>query len=280
MSVTQPVIAQYFFIDDEGSRTWDVKFQSDIPYNKLTRLYIAFAWIRDGKLTYKTTVNNPTDEARISNLVKACRNANPKAEIYISSGFDDDGSMYHEAAENPDAFAQSVVDFLRKHSIDGYDMDWEYGLENQKLNALLTASRSALNAASQEDGKTYGLTLATWYYVQSAYDLATISETVDTINIMSYGKDRDLSSIVEEFRSEGFPVPKIIGGIETEKDYGEAGGADTLGSDGTIAKKAAFACDNGLAGMMAWRLDNDHLDNGLSTYKGAEQLYESMSENQ
>ena len=65
-----------------------------------------------------------------------------------------------------------------------------------------------------------------------------------------------------------------------EKDYGEAGGADTLGSDGTIAKKAAFACDNGLAGMMAWRLDNDYVDNNLSTYKGAEQLYESMSENQ
>lgn len=50
--ITKPVIGQYFYIADEGQRTWAVKFRSDIPYNLLTRLYIAFAWIRDGKLTY------------------------------------------------------------------------------------------------------------------------------------------------------------------------------------------------------------------------------------
>ncbi len=37
----KPVIGQYFFIADEGSRTWAVKFRSDIPFDKLTRLYIA-----------------------------------------------------------------------------------------------------------------------------------------------------------------------------------------------------------------------------------------------
>lgn len=276
MSVTKPVIAQYFFIKDEGLCIWDKKFSSNIPYDKLTRLYIAFAWLKDGKLTYENTTNKPIDADRISALVKACRAANPSAEIYISSGFEpNSGSMYLKAAENPDGFAQSVVDFLRHHKLDGYDMDWENGLQKEGLNNLLTATRKALDAASQEDGKTYGLTLATWPYVHPEYDLPTIAQTVDAINIMSYGSHRNLSPIVEQFRIGGFPVSKMIGGIETEKDYPE-GGVDTLRSDGTIAEKAAFARNNGLAGMMAWRLDNDYLDNGLSTYKGAEQLAESM----
>ena len=237
VSVTRPVIAQYFLIDDEGSRTWKVKFH-DIPFDKLTRLYIAFAWIResDGKLTYKNTTNKPTDAERISALVKACRAANPFAEIYISSGYDEHGYMYHKAAENPEGFAQSVVHFLRHHSLDGYDMDWENGLEGkmEELKELLEATREALDDASKEDGKPYGLTLATWETVDkyaldkidktkkvepSNYALAEIGKTVDAINIMSYGEGRDLSAIVAEFSEAGFPVPKMIGGIETEKDY-------------------------------------------------------------
>lgn len=274
-SFTSPVIAQYFFIDDEGSRTWAVKLQNNIPYDKLTRLYIAFAWIQDGRLTYKNTTNNPTDAERISALVKACRTANPLAEIYISSGFDD-GSMYHTAAKNPDYFAQSVVGFLRSHSLDGYDLDWENGLNKEDLNKLLTATRAALDQASLADGKRYGLTLATWPSVQPEYDLATISQVVDAINIMSYGRDRALSSIVEEFINAGFPASKAIGGIETEVDYSEAGGPDTLGSGGTIAQKAASAMKRGMTGMMAWRLDNDYVRNNLSTYQGAKQLAQCM----
>ena len=47
------------------------------------------------------------------------------------------------------------------------------------------------------------------------------------------------------------------------------GGEDTLGPEGTIAQKATYARNNGLAGMMSWRLDNDYVENGISTYQGA-----------
>lgn len=48
--------------------------------------------------------------------------------------------MYLQAARNPARFAESVVAFLRANALDGYDMDWENGLEKNALNALLTAA--------------------------------------------------------------------------------------------------------------------------------------------
>ena len=280
------VIGQYFYIADEGDRTWAVKFRSDIPFDKLTRLYIAFAWIRDGLLTYNNMSNTPTDQQRIAALVGACRQENPTAQIYISSGYDSDGSMYKEAANNPSAFADSVVAFLRANKLDGYDMDWENGLQKQALNDLLIAVRSALNTASKQDGKTYGLTLAVWQYgYLGKYDLATIASNVDEINIMSYGTGLLLPNCVRSYSDFGFPMSKMIGGIDTESDYHNWGGTvDTLGSNGTIAEKAAYAWQNGLAGMMAWRLDNDYVVkdpptgqySGPSTYRGAIQLFNSM----
>lgn len=274
--MTTPVIAQYFYIQDENARTWDVKFRNDIPYTRLTRLYIAFGWLKNGRLTYGDT-SNPDAATRVKALTAACRATNPAAEVFISSGYDD-GTMYKEAANNPTAFANSVVEFLRDNNLDGYDMDWENGLDMQAMNSLLKATRVALDAASKIDQRRYHLTFATWPFVQSAYDIKAMAETLDAINVMSYGRLRDLGSIVDEYTNAGFPANKIIGGIDTEVGYREEGGEDTLGPDGTIAQKAAYARNNGLAGMMSWRLDNDYVENGISTYQGALQLYASMTE--
>lgn len=97
--ITKPVIGQYFYIADEPPRTWALKFRSDIPYSCLTRLYIAFAGIVNGQLTYANTTDNPKDQQRIAALVDACRAANPSAEIFITSGTDAD--PYIQAAANP-----------------------------------------------------------------------------------------------------------------------------------------------------------------------------------
>lgn len=252
-----------------------MKFRNDIPFDKLTRLYIAFAWIRNGLLTYNDMSNTPTDQQRIAALVGACREKNPAAQIYISSGYDD-GSMYMQAALNPGAFAASVVAFLQANTLDGYDMDWENGLDKDALNTLLAAVRNALDAASEADGKSYGLTLAVWPNVQPEYDMGTIGKTVDGINIMSYGARRSLQPIAENYYAAGLPWSKMIGGIDTEPGYRE-GGTDTLGPSGTIAQKAAYAQQRGLAGMMSWRLDNDYTVNRISTYQGAIQLYHCMA---
>ena len=270
--MASPVVAQYFFFQDEGDRTWTVKFREDIPYAKLTRLYVWPAWLDNGLLILgmQTDPDSPT---RVEALTAACRQANPGAEVYISSGYDD-GEMYLEAAKDPGRFADSVVAFLRRYGLDGYDMDWENGLETQPLNDLATALRSAFDTAGAEDGKHYGLTLATWPKPDRAYDMSVLAAQLDAINIMSYGVDESLEGCAQAYEQQGFPAAKMIGGVDTENGY--LGGVDTIGSDGSIAEKAQYALQNGLAGMMEWRLDNDYVVDDISTYKGADQLWESM----
>lgn len=276
MKTSQPVIAQYFFFANEKTRDWKIKFRGDIPYHLLTRLYIWPAWLDDGLLVLRDDADsrNPDAAERVRALTTACRAANPAAEVYISTGYDN-GDMYKKAAERPERFAASVVAFMRKYGHDGLDMDWENGLVREGLNSLLTALRAAFDEAGAQDGKRYGLTIATWPYVQPAYDFPVMARTLDAINIMSYGRVRDLGSIVDDFT--GFPRDKIIGGVDTEVGYPE-GGEDSLGPDGTIAQKAEYARRNGLAGMMSWRLDNDYVGGDeVATYKGAAQLHASMT---
>ena len=269
----QPIVGQYFYFQDEGARDWGVKFRKDIPYGKLTRLYLSMLWLKNGQLTFGAP-STPSPEDRVTALTKACRAANPSAEVFVSSGYDD-GSMYLEAAKDPPRFAASVVALLRRYGLDGYDMDWENGLDRDALNALVTATRKALDAAGQKDGKRYGLTLATWPYGNSEYDFAVLGKQLDAINLMSYGADQTIDDCMPSY--QGFPTAKIIGGIDTEDGYPGPGGTDTLGASGSIAQKAGYARKNGLAGMMAWRLDNDYVVNDVSTYKGAEQLWTSMT---
>ncbi len=270
------IIGQYFYIADEPPRTWAIKFQPDIPYANLTRLYIAFAWLNNGLLTYANTTDNPTDQQRIADLAGACRAANPSAEIFITSGYDQTGAMYKLAAQNPTAFANSVVAFLRGNNLDGYDMDWENGIGGNDLDTLLKATRSALDTAGRQDGKRYGLTMATWPSPYGrGYNMQNFPGEVDQINLMSYGTYDPMTGDVGEWTQAGMPIAQIIGGIETENGY--SGGQDTLGPTGSIAAKATYAWQNGMAGMMEWRLDNDYVNTTtqLSTYQGAMQLYQS-----
>jgi chitinase len=131
------------------------------------------------------------------------KQANPKLKTIISIGGWSWSNRFSDVAADPATrsnFANSAVNFLRKYSFDGVDLDWEYpvggGLagnsyrpaDKQNYTLLLQAIRSALNTAGTADGKHYSLTIASGAsptYIQNT-ELSSIASIVDWINIMTY----------------------------------------------------------------------------------------------
>ena len=281
----QPIIAAYFLIFDEGyDQTMTVP--DDIPWNKINRLYIAFATVNDGILTEATADGTSAEEAeeKIRNVINLCHNGNPDAEIFISSNFGDQSidDNYLEAARDPQRFADSVLGFLGKYNLDGYDMDWEtYRINNyaEELLTLLSACNDTLKQAGPNPhGKPYKVSHSIWPGVHSPETVASLKDCVDNINLMTYGAESgdDLQSYAESYHEAGFPYEKMIGGVESELGYSENGGHDTQGS---IQEKCEVAKEKNLAGMFSWRLDNDMRDQGSPpTFQVANWLNEAITE--
>ena len=274
ISRTQPIIAQYFGIWAEQGQTWEQKFRSDTPFDKLTRLYISFGKIikkEDGH--FSINFDGSTDHVHA--LIDRIRAVNPHAEIFLTVGGNGNDDSFGGAA-NDDLFAMNVRDFLLSYGMNGFDIDWEEGLNKQALNKLTQNLYQVLHAVGDQ------LTLDVWPYA-GMYDMSTLRNSVDQINVMSYGTGLSLANIVPIFIQAGFPAEKIIGGIETESGYNQFGGVtDSLGPDGTIVAKAKYVLSHGMAGMMEWRLDNDYAtaDNPLvPTYQGALLLWSAMYNN-
>lgn len=270
----KPIIAQYFgiWVDEGRHQQWEQKFRSDTPFTKLNRLYISFCKIvkaPDGGFTIEFDGN--VDHAVA--LINRMREVNPQAEIFVSLGGDGGPNAFGGAAKDA-RFAEHVREFLQKYQLQGIDIDWEMGLQRELLSRLITQLSPVLHQAGLK------LTLAVWQFVSPAYDMSVLTPQLDQMNIMSYGQIRKLDGIVKQYVDAGFPIEKLIGGIEVENPYRE-GGPDTLGETGTIVQKANFARQHGMAGLMSWRLDNDYPeDDNLNypTYRGALQLYEAMNQ--
>lgn len=283
----EPVIAAYFYLFDDAYDA-AMSVQEEIPWNKINRLYIAFATVDDGVLTDIATDDSSGDEAeqKIRAVVELCRNGNPDAEIFISSNYGDSmDEEYLEAAEDPQRFADSVVDYLDKYGLDGYDMDWEtYQINDcsDDLQALLYACNAALEQAGPNPhGDPYKLSHTLWPGVHSPETVASLSDIVDDVNLMTYGPgpSYDLESYAQSYHDAGFPYEKMIAGVESEFGYADNGGVDT---EDSIREKCAFVKENNLSGIFSWRLDNDmRTDDGQSgggqpTFQVANWIYEAM----
>lgn len=242
------IIAHYFGIFD------NVTLPSGIPLHLLTRLYLAFAVI-----TSDCSLLLPHPE-KVSLLINQTRELNPSAEIFISLSGD------FPKIPNSPRFYRSLLQLVQDLRLDGVDLDWEDDLDRFGLTDLI------LNLSSLLHPRGIKLTLAAWPSPQYEYNISVMKTHLDQINIMSYGERADLSMIIREYTTAGFPSEKIIGGIITEDPY--PGGVDT---DQSISEKTSAARKMGAAGMMSWRLDNDYTDEkGQPQFKGAYSLYHAV----
>ena len=281
------VIAAYYYLFEPS---YDAAIADGIPWKKINRLYIAFATVHDGVLTDLPAGDSPGDITKqeetgrkIRNIIALCRQGNSDAEIFISSNFGgglDD--QYAQAAQDPQKFADSVVDYMKKYGLDGYDMDWESRQIDEyapQLTTLLSTCHAAFAAAgNNQPGHPYRLTHTVWPGVESPETVAGLIDSVDELNLMTYGPGDgyDLASYADSYHQAGVPYEQMIGGVESESGYPENGGPDT---EASVATKCAYVKANNLAGLFEWRMDNDlrTSDGGPPTFRVTGWMHDCLS---
>jgi chitinase len=221
-----------------------------IHAEKLTHVNFAFARIgQDGRVA----LADAGIEANLLRLV-GLKKTNPHLKIIISvGGWEADG--FSDAAltdASRAVFADSAVALVRKYSLDGVDLDWEYpgqgvaGIkyrseDKQNFTRLLKALRGKLDLASAAQGRSgenrYSLSIASAdreYFEHT--EMGLLHVYLDWINVMSYDffnsltpttghhaglykaalaapTDRDADSSVKQHLAAGIPPEKIVLGV-------------------------------------------------------------------
>jgi chitinase len=228
---------------------------SKIAAAQLTHLNYAFANIRNGQVVE----GSPHDAENLKTLT-ALRRAHPQLKILVSVGgwtWSGGFSGAASTAESRKRFVASAVSFVRRHDLDGLDVDWEYpGLpgfgnphtpeDGQHFTRLMADLRRALDAEGARRGRRAVLTFAAGAFPDfiAHTELARVQRSVDYVNLMTYDfREADVDSVtghhanlcdtpaddkhvsvdraVRQFLAAGVPRTKLVVGIPF---YGRAWG--------------------------------------------------------
>lgn len=168
-----------------------------LPAERLTQVNYAFAEIEDNK----AILTNPNQDRKNLQCLTALRKRNPDLKIVLSLGGWDGSGGFSDAAstaQRRETFAQSCLDLLLAHDLDGIDLDWEYPVsggsgthrpqDKQNFTLLLKALRQKLDQRGQQDGKRYCLSIAGAF--SSSYlgniEPQAVAEIVDHVFLMTY----------------------------------------------------------------------------------------------
>ena len=169
-----------------------------IAPEKVTHINYAFANIKDGRV-----VEGFPDDARNYKALGSLRAKNPQLKILVSVGGWTWSGAFSDMALTPETrrpFVESAVEFVRRHDLDGFDVDWEYpglpGIGNpyrpedkENFTALMTELRAALDKEGQARGRKYLLTFAAGANVHEFLvktEMNKVQAVVDFVNLMTY----------------------------------------------------------------------------------------------
>ena len=110
-------------------------------------------------------------------------------------GWNEGGKKYSAMAETKQSrekFIKSVVNFMKEHGFDGFDLDWEYpgaqdrdGGWNDKQNFASLVEELAL-AFKPYNWLLSAAVSPAKFRVNDGYDVRKISQHLDFINVMTY----------------------------------------------------------------------------------------------
>lgn len=268
--------------DDPGYRVIGYVSDGDklppISASKLDVINFAFAHVNP---QHEVFLPRETATRSLAGLT-ALRKDNPDLKIMLSVGGWGAGN-FSEAAATEAArarFADTAVELVRRHDLDGVDIDWEYpghpgpGISysaDDKANfpLMLEAVRARLDALGKtQDGRHYLLTIAAADGdAARGLDLPRISAILDWINLMTYDfygslkrttghhaglrpsrtaepGSRNTVQAVEEFLAGGVPPRKLHVGLAF---YGRTFDEVTDGNNGLDRPFASGG------GFISWR---------------------------
>jgi chitinase len=221
-----------------------------IAPEKLTHINFAFARIDDGG---RIVFEDPKFASALKSLL-ALKQRNRRLRVLVSvGGWEADG--FSDAALTETSrkrFAESAVEFLRAHNLDGIDLDWEYpgqgvaGIkfraeDKQHFTLLLKTLREHLDAASDAEDRSgrnrYLLTIASAdreYFDHTEMDKLHVC--LDWINVMGYDffnsltkttghhaglyasasaapRDRNADASINQHLAAGIPPDKLVLGV-------------------------------------------------------------------
>jgi chitinase len=248
------------------------KIVAAAPFDKCNLLILAFVHAVEKNGVYVAEFTNwrdndyqldpkDTDEDRVRLIVETARKANPSLRILISLGWgtNDAGN----AASTPGPFADSVCALVEEYNLDGFDIDFEStSVEPAAMMQLAQQVTQGLDKVvpkrpmtttitpAQTDGLDERVLEAFTYTMPQSYDHGGNGTTVDWY-------EEQLGSYA-----------RIVYGLNSEGYTGE--------SDDP-AKFAGPAKQNDAAGIFAWRLDNDSLDqSGFPTFATGIEMWNLM----
>jgi chitinase len=236
----RPVVIGYVFAQDA------LVDGAGIAAEKLTHVNYAFANIQDGRV-----VEGFRRDAENFAVLRGLKARNPDLKILVSVGGWTWSGGFSDAALTPasrERFIESAVDFVRRHELDGFDVDWEYpgqlGYGNvhrpedkENFTALMAGLRRALDRVKRPKGQRLLLTFAAGANTRflEHTQMARVQEHVDFVNLMTYDfagdwdpqtghhanlfpnprdpKQRSADRAVREFAASGVPLRKLVLGV-------------------------------------------------------------------
>jgi chitinase len=171
---------------------------SAISATKLTHVNYAFVNVMHNRAVLS---HERTDTVNLKNLSQL-KKRNPNIKLLISiggwtwSGNFSDAVLSDTARQ---AFAKSAVNILKRFSLDGIDIDWEYPdmagsghafrkEDKQNYTLMFMELRKQLDAAGQKAGEHYLLTTATGGFKAflNHTEMGKVAHYLDYINLMTY----------------------------------------------------------------------------------------------
>ena len=185
-----------------GFRNFDF---SQINASSLTHINYAFANIINGEVMFGSEgIDNTDMNADDIRALAALKKVNPDLRILVSVGGWGWSGNFSDAAlsdSSRNRFAASAARFIKEHSLDGIDIDWEYpnhpGAGNtyrtedvHNFTLMLECVRKRIDSLAAAEGRKdkYLLTIATGaseVYAANT-ELGPLSQYLDFINIMTY----------------------------------------------------------------------------------------------